>query len=39
VHVELLMTEPEGDPAVWVDDHLRAHDVPVEADRAIPVAD
>jgi hypothetical protein len=39
VHVELLITEPECDPAVWVVDHLRSHDVPVEADRAIPVAD
>ena len=39
VHVELLITEPECDPAVWVVDHLRSHDVPVEADGAIPVAD
>jgi hypothetical protein len=39
VYVELLITEPECNPAVWVVDHLRSHDVPVEADRAIPVAD
>jgi hypothetical protein len=39
VHVELLVTEPECDPAVRVIGDLRSHDVPVKADRAIPVAD